>query len=143
MYPSPQLEKGDLEQRLLKKSTDANSFNNSINNLKEMITCFKDKNQKSKSRLKNYKTLNTILESVNTFVIIGATSTSTNLSITGIGSKILPTSGGTACFLSSGNKVLPRTIMNRLKKRQKTKSKRSKNYQIVRQIRSLQDNLID
>ena len=62
--PSAPLENIDLEQRLEKKLNDVNSFNNHINNIKEMITYFKDKNNKSKNRLKNYKTPNTILESM-------------------------------------------------------------------------------
>ena len=53
IYPSAPFENIDLEQRLEKKSNDVNSFNNSINNIKEMITYFKDKNNKSK---KIYKT---------------------------------------------------------------------------------------
>ena len=51
LYPSAQLEKDiNLEQRLEKKINDVNSFNNHINNIKEMITYFKDKNNKSKKR---------------------------------------------------------------------------------------------
>ena len=38
LYPSAPLENSDLEQRLEKKLNDLNSFNNSINNIKEMIT---------------------------------------------------------------------------------------------------------
>ena len=64
LYPSaPLLENFDLEKRLEKKINDVNSFNNHVNNIKEMITYFKDKNHKSKKRYKNYKTLNTVLES--------------------------------------------------------------------------------
>ena len=66
LYPSAPLEKNiDLEERLEQKLNDVNSFNNSINNIKEMITYFKDKNNKSKKRYRNFETLNTILESVN------------------------------------------------------------------------------
>ena len=61
-----------------------------------MITYFKDKNQKSEKKNKNYKTLNTILESVDSIVIIGATSTSITLSVTGVGLIILPISAGFA-----------------------------------------------
>ena len=53
LYPSVPLEKKELEQRLEKKINDVNSFNNYINNIKEMITYFKDKNNKSKQRYKN------------------------------------------------------------------------------------------
>ena len=65
IYPSaPLLENIDLEKRLQEKINDVNSFKNHVNNIKEMITYFKDKNNKSKKKYKNYKTLNTILESV-------------------------------------------------------------------------------
>ena len=38
LYPSAPLKNIDLEQRLAKKLNDVNSFNNHINNIKEMIT---------------------------------------------------------------------------------------------------------
>ena len=38
LYPSAPLEYINLEQRLEKKINDVNSFNNHINNIKEMIT---------------------------------------------------------------------------------------------------------
>ena len=120
LYPSaPLLENIDLEKRLENKINDVNSFNNHINNIKEMITYFKDKNNKSKKRYKNYKTLNTILESVDSIVIIGATSTSITLSITGMGLFILPISAGIACTLSLGNKVLHKLIINKYNKYKK------------------------
>ena len=92
LYPSAPLENIDLEKRLEKRINYVNSFNNSINNIKAMITFFKDKNNKSKKRHQKYKTLNTVLESVDSFVIFGATSTSITLSITGFGLIILPIS---------------------------------------------------
>ena len=54
LYPTaPLLENIDLEKRLEKRINDVNSFNNHINNIKEMITYFKDKNNKSKKKYKN------------------------------------------------------------------------------------------
>ena len=56
LYPSaPSLENIDLEKRLEKKINDVNSFNNHISNIKEMITYFKDKNNKSKRDIKIIK----------------------------------------------------------------------------------------
>ena len=55
LYPSAPLENIDLEQRLEKKLNDVNGFNNHINNSKEMITYFKDKNNKSKKGSKIIK----------------------------------------------------------------------------------------
>ena len=46
MYPSAPLGNIDLEQRLKKKIDDVNGFNNHINNIKEIITYFKDKSRK-------------------------------------------------------------------------------------------------
>ena len=52
LYPPAPFEnkKIDIEQRLEKKIDDVNSFNNHINNIKQMITYFKNKNHKSKKR---------------------------------------------------------------------------------------------
>ena len=55
LYPSAPLENIDLEQRLEKKLNDVNSFIIRINNIKEMITYFKDKNNKSKRDIKLIK----------------------------------------------------------------------------------------
>ena len=119
LYPSAPLDNNDLEQRLEKKLNDVNSFDNLINIFKEMITYFKDNNHKSKKKSKNYKSLITILESVDSIVIIAATLTSQTLSITGVGLIILPISGRIACILSLGNKVLHKIILNKYNKYKK------------------------
>ena len=72
LYPYAPLENIDLEQRLEKKLNDVKSFNNHINNIKEMITYFKDKYHNSRKKYKIYKTVNTILESVDSIIIIRA-----------------------------------------------------------------------
>ena len=118
-YPTaPLLENIDLEKRLEKKLNDVNSFNNRISNSKEMITYFKDKNHKSKKDME-IRALNTVLESVDSIVIIAATSTSITLSVTGVGLNILPISAGIACTLSLGNKVLHKIITNKYNKYKK------------------------
>ena len=114
------LEKDDLEQRLEKKLGDVNSFNNSIKIIKEIITYFKDKNIKSKKKCKNYKTLNLIIESIDTIGNFGSMSTSKSLSITGIGLVILTISTGNACTLLLGNKVMRKLIINKYNKQKKT-----------------------
>ena len=146
LYPSaPLLENIDLKKRLEKKINDVNSFNNHINNIKEMITYFKDKNLKSKKRYKNYKTLNTVLESVDSIVIIGATSTSITLSVTGIGLIVLPISAGIACALSLGNKILQKLIINRYNKYKKQYERDQQTIKSFDKLyrKSLQDNVID
>ena len=146
LYPTaPILENIDLEKRLEKKINDVNSFNNHINNIKEMITFFKDKNHKSKKKYKNYKTLNTVLESVDSIVIIGATSTSITLSVTGVGLIILPISAGIACTLSLGNKVLHKLIKNKYNKYKKIYERDQNTIKSFDKLyrKSLQDNIID
>ena len=110
-----------------------------------MITYFKDKDNKSKKRYKSYKTLNIILESVDSIVIIGATSTSINLSITGIGLNILPISAGIACTLSLGNKILHKLIINKYNKYKKQHERDQNTIKSFDKLygKSLQDNVID
>ena len=146
LYPTaPLLENIDLEKRLEKKINDVNSFNNHINNIKEMITYFKDKNNKSKKKYKNYKTLNTVLESIDSIIIIGATSTSITLSVTGIGLIVLPISAGIVCGLSLGNKILHKIIIikyNKYKKQYERDQNTIKSFDKLYR-KSLQDNVID
>ena len=142
---APLLENIDLEKRLEKKINHVNSFNNHINNIKEMITYFKDRNNKSKERYKNYKTLNTVLESVDSIFIIGASSTSITLSVTGVGLIILPISAGIACGLSLGNKVLLKLIINKYNKYKKQYERDQNTIKSFDKLyrKSLQDNIID
>ena len=147
LYPSIPFENKniDLEQKLEKKLNDVNSFNNHINNIKEMITYFKDKNHKSKNKYKNYKTLNTVIESVDSIVIIGATSTSITLSITGIGLIVLPISAGIACGISLGNKILHKLFINKYNKYKKQYERDQNTIKSFDKLyrKSLQDNIID
>ena len=145
LYPTAAIENIDLEQRLEKKINDVNSFNNHVNNIKEMITYFKDKNNKSKKRYKNYKTLNTVLESVDSIVIIGATSTSITLSVTGFGLVILHISAGIARGLSLGNKILHKLIINKYNKYKKQYERDQQTIKSFDKLyrKFLQDNVID
>ena len=146
LYPSaPLLENIDLEKRLEKKINIVNSFNNHISNIKEMINYFKDKNHKYKKIYKNYKTLNTVLESVDSIVIIPATTTSITLSVTGIGLIVLPISAGIACGLSLGNKILHKIIINKYNKYKKQYERDQNTIKSFDKLyrKSLQDNVID
>ena len=146
LYPSaPLLENIDLEKRLERKINDINSFNNHVNNIKEMITYFKDKNHKSKKKYENYKTLNTVLESIDSIVINAATSTSITLSVTGIGLIVLPISAGIAGTLSLGNKVLHKLIINNYNKYKKQYERDQNTIKSFDKLyrKSLQDNIID
>ena len=147
LYPSAPFENKniDLEERLEKKLNDVNSFNNHINNIKEMITYFKDKNNKSKRKYKKYKTITTILKSFDTFVIIATTSSSITLSLTGIGLIVIPISTTSACALSIGNKVLYEVVVNKYNKYKKLYERDQNTIKSFDKLyrKSLQDNVID
>ena len=128
LYPSAPLENIDLEQRVEKK-TDVNSFINHINIITKKITNFEDKNNKSKKKYKNYKTLTTKLKPLDTFVINATTSSSITLSLTAIGLIALRISTATACGLSIGNTVIYDVIINKCNKSKKTIRKRPTNDQ--------------
>ena len=110
-----------------------------------MITYFKDKNHKSRKRSKNYETVDTVLESVDSIVIIAATSTSITLSITGIGLIILPILAGVACTIPLGNKVLQLIIINKYNKYKKLYERDQNSIRSFDNLhrKSLQDNVID
>ena len=110
-----------------------------------MITYFKVKNHESKKRYKNYKTLNTILESVDSIVIIGATSISITLSIPLVCLKSLPLSAGIACILSLGNKALHKLIINKYNKYKKQYGKDEQTIKSFNYLyrKSSQDNVFN
>ena len=89
--------------------------------------------------------MNTILESADSIVIIGASSTSITLSVTSIGLIILPISAGIACTLSLGNKVLHKFIINKYNKYKKQYERDQQTIKSFEKLyrKSLQDNVID
>ena len=130
--------------KIRKKLNDVISFNNSITTLKKWLCTSKTKTMNQK-RDEKYKTLNTILESLDTIVIIGATSTSITLSITAIGLIILPISDGIACTLSLDYKVLHKLIMSKYTEYKKRYERDQQTIQSFDKLyrKSSQDNVID
>ena len=130
-----------LELRLEKKKNDVISFNNSIIYIKEMILYFEDKNHKTKKNYKNYENLNTLLKSVDCIVIIGATSTSVFLSITGVDLLVAPISAGIACGSSLCKKLLKEVVIKKHKKYKKQSEKDRQTFKSFDKLyrHSLQD----
>ena len=89
--------------------------------------------------------MDTVLESVDSIVIIAATSTSITLSVTGFGLVILPISAGIACTLSLGNKILHKLIINKYNKYKKQYERDQNTIKSFDKLyrKSLQDNIID
>ena len=112
--------------------------------LKKWLHTSKTKTTNQK-RYKNYKTSNTVLESLDSIIIIAATSTSITLSITGIGLIVLPISAGIAGGLSLGKKVLHKLIKNKYNKYKKLYERDQNTIKSFDKLyrKSLQDNVID
>ena len=110
-----------------------------------MITNFKDKNNKSKKKFKNYKTLTTKMKSFHPVFSFETTSSSSTLSLTGVGLIVIPISTATACGLSIGNKVKYEIIINihSIYKKQYEKDQQSIKSFDKLHGRSLQDSLVD
>ena len=85
------------------------------------------------------------MESVDSIVIIAATSTSITLSITGIGLIVLPISAGVACGISLGNKTLHKLIINKYNKYKKLYERDQNTIKCFDKLyrKSLQDNVSD
>ena len=86
--------------RVYRKLNVVNSFSNSVSNIKEMITYFKEVNKKSKTKYKKYKLLSTLLKIVDSFVVFASTSSYLTLSLTELVLIRLPISTGITRSLS-------------------------------------------
>ena len=128
LNPSAPLESknDDFEQRLEKQIDDENSFDISINYIKEIIIYLKDKNYKSKTTYTNYETLTSIIESL------------------GVGLFVVPISPGIACAISLAKKVSHK-ILNKYNKYKKQYQKDQQTIKSFENLdrKGLQDNLID
>ena len=89
--------KKNTEEKLEKKLTDINSFNDSVNNNKNMITYFENENRKSKGNCEKYKMLATNSKRFDTFGNFATVFFSVTLSVIETGSILIPTSTGVVC----------------------------------------------
>ena len=89
--------------------------------------------------------MNTVLESIDSIVIIAATSTSITLLVTVIGLIVLPISAGIACGLSLGYKILHKLIINYYKNFKKQYERDQQTIKSFDELyrKTLQDNCID
>ena len=110
-----------------------------------MITYFKDKQQQIQKKYKKYRTLTTILKSIDTFFVIATAWSSITLSLTGISLIVIPISTATACGLSIGNKILCEIIINKYNKYKKQYEKDQQTIKSFDKLlrKSLQHNVID
>ena len=99
--------------------------------LKKWSHTWKIKTINQKKKFENCKTLTTILESVDSNIIIGVTSASITLSFFGVGLNILPISAWIACTSSLTNKIIHKIILNQHNKKKKNIKKINKQLKLL------------
>ena len=122
-----------------------NSFNNSIQNISLMMKYYGMEEKKYKQKYTKNKLINNIINSFDGIIVIGTTSTSVTLSITGVGIIVVPITAGVGCATG----ILVKICSSYLKKKEQNYKL---NYAIIQKtlddfrqlyITSLKDNLID
>ena len=87
----------DVESMINKQLTKVSSFNNSIQNISLMMKYYEIEENKYKKKYTKYKLINNIINPTDGLIIIGTTSASITLSITGVGIIVVPITAGVGC----------------------------------------------
>ena len=135
-----------MEQKLYPSAkAKVSSFNNSIQNISLMMKYYELEEKKYKKKYTNYKLINNIINSTDGLIIIGTTSASVTLSITGVGLIVVPITAGVGCATG----ILVNICSSYLKKKEQNYKLKYANIQKTlddfRQLftTSLKDNHID
>ena len=86
-----------INKRLQTEVQKLNSFNNSIQYISLMMKYYEMEENKYKNKYTKYKLINNIINSTDGLIIIGTTSASVTLSITGVGFIVVPITAGVGC----------------------------------------------
>ena len=133
------------EEIINKKLKEVNSFNNSINNINLISKFYEEEYKKLKKKYNKFKTLNKILNTIDSVVIIGFTSTSITFSLTGFGIITIPIIAGIGCGITITSKI----ICEYLKTKEKSYlEKYTLSYNTLQDFKklhqkSLEDNVLD
>ena len=106
LYPSLQPQVDSLEQHLNLRLKEINSFNNSIQNMKDIKNFYNHETKKYKKKSKQYKLINYLIQSVDGVSILAVSSTCVTLSITGVGLVVVPVASGIGAGLCIISKLL-------------------------------------
>ena len=134
-----------LQSALQSELQKVNSFNNSIQNISLMMKYYEMEEKKYKQKYNKYKLINNLINSLDGIIVIGTTSASISLSITGVGIIVVPIAAGVGC--TSG--ILVKICSSYLKKKEQNYKLK---YTIIQKtlddfrqlyVASLKDNCID
>ena len=98
LYPCLR-ESDNLDLRL----KEINSFNNSIQNIKDIQNFYNHEAKKYKKKSKQYKLINCLIQSIDGVSVLAVSSTCVTLSVTGVGLVVVPIASGIGaglCILS-------------------------------------------
>ena len=134
-----------MQSALQSEFQKVNSFNNSIQNISLMMKYYEMEEKKYKQKYTKYKLINNLINSTDGLIIIGTTSASVTLSITGVGIIVVLITAGVGCVTGILVKICSRYLK---KKEQNYKLKYAiiqKTLDDFRQLftTSLKDNHID
>ena len=134
-----------LQSALQSELQKVNSFNNSIQNISLMMKYYEMEEKKYKQKYNKYKLINNLINSLDGIIVIGTTSASISLSITGVGIIVVPIAAGVGCATG----ILVKICSSYLKKKEQNYKIK---YTIIQKtlddfrqhyITSLKDNHID
>ena len=143
--PAPYDVESMINKRLQSELQKVNSFNNSVQNISLMMKYYEMEEKKYKQKYNKYKLINNLINSLDGIIVIGTTSASISLSITGVGIIVVPIAAGVGCTTGIFVKICSSYLK---KKEQNYKLK----YTIIQKtlddfrqlyVTSLKDNHID
>ena len=85
---------------------EINSFNNSIQNIKDIQNFYNHEAKKYKKKSKTYKIINGLIQSIDGVLLLGVSSTAITLSVTGVGLVVVPIASGIGAGVSIISKIL-------------------------------------
>ena len=134
-----------LQSALQNELQKVNSFNNSIQNISLMMKYYEMEENKYKQKYNKYKLINNLINSLDSIIVIGTTSASISLSVTGVGIIVVPIAAGVGCTTG----ILVKICSSYLKKKEQNYKLK---YTIIQKtlddfrqlyVASLKDNHID
>ena len=100
LYPCLQ-QNQNLDLRL----KEINSFNNSIQNIKDVQNFYNHEAKKYKKKSKIYKLINCLIQSIDGVSVLAVSSTCVSLSVTGVGLVVVPVASGIGAGLCIISKI--------------------------------------
>ena len=134
-----------MQSALQNELQKVNSFNNSIQNISLMMKYYELEEKKYKKKYTKYKLIKNLINSFDGIIVIGTTSASISLSITGVGIIVVPIAAGVGCTTG----ILVKICSSYLKKKEQNYKLK---YTIIQKtlddfrqlyVTSLKDNHID